>query len=139
MIVLDSNVLSALMRPHRHEEIRDWMDSQPDSSLWTTSINLLEVRGGVLLLPDGRRKQLLLESLDLVTSRVLRGRILPFDVEAAMRSAEIYAVRQRKGINRETRDTQIAGIVMSRKASLATRNLRDFDDLDIPLVDPWAA
>ena len=76
-------------------------------------------------------------AFDRMLVELFVSRILPFDHEAAENSARIQADRIRRGINKETRDTQIAGIVMSRRATLATRNVRDFQDLDIPLVDPW--
>ena len=139
MIVLDSNVISALMQPHRNESVRIWLDRQPQAPLWTTSVNVLEVRGGLLLLPEGRRRVALMAAFDRVLAELLAERILPFDREAAEHSARIQADRIRRGINKETRDTQIAGIAMARRATLATRNVRDFQDLDIPLVDPWTA
>jgi predicted nucleic acid-binding protein len=139
MIVLDSNVISALMQPHQNGGVCGWLDRQPRATLWTTSVSILKIRGGLLLLPEGRRKAALMAAFDRVLVELFIGRILPFDHEAAENSARIQADRIRRGINKETRDTQIAGIVMSRRATLATRNVRDFQDLDIPLVDPWTA
>ncbi|MBN9037857.1 MAG: type II toxin-antitoxin system VapC family toxin [Rhizobiales bacterium] len=139
MIVLDSNVTSALMQPHQNGSVRTWLDRQPQATLWTTSVSVLEIRGGLLLLPEGRRRGALMAAFDRMLVELFVGRILPFDHEAAENSARIQADRIRRGINKETRDTQIAGIVMSRRATLATRNVRDFQDLDIPLVDPWIA
>ena len=138
MIVLDTNVISALMRPHRSMEIRGWLDMQPAEALWTTTVTVYEIRAGIGMLPDGRRRRMLEEAFATSLDRMLDGRILPFDLEAAEHAAAILSRRLRAGINKETRDTQIAGIVASRRATLATRNLRDCGDLDIPLVDPWA-
>ena len=139
MIILDSNVISALMSPHQDAEVRGWLNNQPASSLWTTSVNVLEINAGILLLPEGRRKDALLQSFFAVTSTMLGGRVLPFDLEAAEHAARLFATRHLSGINKETRDTQIAGIALSRRATIATRNLRDFDDLKIPIVNPWTA
>jgi predicted nucleic acid-binding protein len=139
MIVLDTNVISALMRPKLHPEIIAWQDNQPRSSVWTTAISVLEARSGIYLLPSGRRRDDLNEALNALLARAIEGRVLPFDLEAAERSAAIIAERTPRGRNVGTRDTQIAGIVTSRKATLATRNIKDFDDLDIALVNPWEA
>jgi predicted nucleic acid-binding protein len=139
MIVLDTNVISALMRPHRSVEILHWMDRQAAESLWTTTVSVYEIRAGIGLIPEGRRRRMLEEAFSIGIGRLLGRRILPFDLDAAEHAAVILARRLQGGINKETRDTQIAGIVMSRRATLATRNVKDFDDLDIGLVDPWTA
>jgi len=139
MIILDSNVISELMRPSPELKVRIWLDHIPHLELWTTTINLLELRGGILMLPEGRRRSAMSESLDRVLSIFMESRILPFDLEAAEQSAVLASERFRRGINKETRDTQIAGIAISRNATLATRNVRDFADLDLKLVDPWGA
>ena len=139
MIILDSNVISAMMQPHQNGKVGVWLDRQPQASLWTTSVSILEIKGGLLLLPEGRRRAGLMAAFDQALAELFVNRILPFDREAAEQSARIQADRIRRGINKETRDTQIAGIAMSRRATLATRNARDFQDLGIPLVDPWEA
>lgn len=139
MIVLDTNVISALMRPHRSVEIWNWLDRQPAETLWTTTVSVYEIRAGIGLLPEGRRRRMLEDAFAASMEGVLGGRILPFDLDAAEHAAAILARRLQNGINKETRDTQIAGIVAARGAVLATRNLKDFDDLDIALVDPWTA
>jgi predicted nucleic acid-binding protein len=139
MIILDSNVLSALMRPRRNDEIRGWLDRQPAEMLCTTTVSVSEIMAGVGMLPDGKRKRMLGEAFAMTFNRVLGGRVLPFDLAAAQQAAIILSRRLLAGINKETRDTQIAGICLSRDATLATRNVKDFDDLDIPLIDPWNA
>jgi toxin FitB len=137
MIVLDTNVISALMRPKLHPEIIAWQDRQPHSSIWTTAISILEARSGIHLLPAGRRRDDLNAGLNALLAQAIAGRVLPFDLDAAEMSATIVAARVPVGRNIDTRDTEIAGIIMSRNATLATRNTRDFDDLDIALVNPW--
>lgn len=139
MIVLDTGVISALMRPHRSVEIRSWLDRQPPETLWTTTVSVYEILAGLGMLPEGRRRRMLEDALTVNIDGALGGRILPFDLEAAKHAAAILAQRLRRGISKETRDTQIAGIVAARNAVFATRNVKDFDDLDIGLVDPWAA
>lgn len=138
MIVLDTNVISALMRPHRSAELRDWLDRQPFESIWTTTISVYEILAGIEMLPVGKRRRMLEEAFEASVA-LLAGRILPFDLNAAEHAAAILSSRLLRGVNKETRDTQIAGIVMSRAATLATRNVKDFQDLDIVLVDPWSA
>jgi toxin FitB len=138
MIVLDTDVLSGLVRPRFNPEVTDWLDKQPRESIWTTAVNIFESRSGINLLPVGRRRQDLNKALDEVLDR-LGDHVLPFDRAAAETSARIIEARIPKGRNVGSRDTQIAGIVMSRNAVLATRNTKDFSDLEIALVNPWQA
>ena len=137
MIVLDTNVISALMRPEENPVVVQWLNGQPTRSVWTTATTVLEVRYGLLILPAGRRREGLVARFDHVLDNSLEGRVLKFDRLSAERAAEVSARRRTVGSTVATHDTQIAGIVMSRNATLATRNLRDFDDLDIALVNPW--
>lgn len=139
MIVLDTNVMSALMRPDRNETVVAWADRQPAAQLWTTSVCLMEVRLGLLLMPEGRRRADLEQGFARLLAGQLRDRVLPLDSDAAEAASRVAAIQQRRGVNAEFGDYQIAGIVMSRRATLATRNVGDFQDLDIPLVDPWIA
>jgi hypothetical protein len=106
---------------------------------WTTAVSVLETRSGILLLPAGRRHDELNASFDIVLEQVLDGRVLPFDAQAAEQSARIVSARITQGRNIGSRDAQIAGIVLSRKAQLATRNIKDFAGLDMALVNPWEA
>ncbi|MEQ1952735.1 type II toxin-antitoxin system VapC family toxin [Mesorhizobium sp. CN2-181] len=137
MIVFDTNVLSALMMPERNAAIVEWADGQPAESIWTTAVCVLEIRTGILFLPDGRRKERLGAGFSRLLREQLSGRILPFDADAAERAAGIAASRTLRGSNVGTWDIQIAGIVIVRNATLATRNTKDFGDLDIRLVNPW--
>lgn len=139
MIVLDSNVLSALMRPDHDAIVADWLDSQPRSSIWTTSVTVLELRSGIRLLPKGKRRDALNQGLNRLITDLLQRRILAFDLDAAEHAAEIYAVQHKTGRNPGIRDIQIAGIARSRNAGLATRNIRHFKDLNLRLIDPWAS
>jgi predicted nucleic acid-binding protein len=138
MIVLDTNVLSALMRQVPDPKAVTWLDRQARSSVWTTSITILEIRFGLQIMATGKRRSLLLKALEELLDQ-LGHRIAPFDEEAADQAADLMALRQRKGRMVELRDTMIAGIVLARHATLATRNSIHFDDLSLPLINPWAA
>ena len=138
MILLDTNVLSALMRREAEATVVGWLDSQPPESVWTTSITVFEVRLGLELLAAGRRRRLLEEAFAKALEEDLENRVAAFDPPAAEAAARIAAERRRAGRPVEVRDVQIAGIAMSRKATLATRNLRHFEDLGLNLVDPWS-
>lgn len=139
MIILDTNVLSALMRRDPDAAVVDWMDRQPAESLWLTSITVFEAHLGLALLPAGRRRRALEEAFVLLLLEDLENRVLDFDVPAATAAAKLAAARQRAGRPADMRDTQIAGIALARRATLATRNVRHFADLDVPVVDPWTA
>ena len=137
MIILDTNVLSALMRPRPEAAVVSWLDQQPAASIWLTSITVFESRLGLALLPAGKRRQALEAGFERLLADDLGNRVLPFDAEAAAQAALIGAARQRAGRSVDIRDTQIAGIAVARRATLATRNLRHFDDLPTAVVNPW--
>ena len=137
MIILDTNVLSALMRPRPEAAVVSWLDQQPAASIWLTSITVFESRLGLALLPAGKRRQALEAGFERLLADDLGNRVLPFDAEAAAQAALIGAARQRAGRSVDIRDTQIAGIAVARRATLATRNLLHFDDLPTAVVNPW--
>ena len=139
MIILDTNVLSELMLPAPEKGVIDWVDAQPRSSLWTTAITIMEIRYGLQILPGGRRRSVLLQRLEAALNLKIEGRIVSFDTAAAEHAGDIMAERQRKGRPIEIRDTMIAGIALASHATLATRDVRHFQDLSIPIVDPWAS
>ncbi len=139
MIVLDTNVLSALMRRAADPVVVDWLDAQPPESIWTTAITTFEVRFGLEILADGRRRKTLEAAFNEALDEDLAGRVLPFDAAAAAASAVIAGRQRGAGRPVEIRDVQIAGIVAARKAILATRNTRHFDGTGIALIDPWSA
>lgn len=138
MIILDTNVLSALMRQEPETEVVAWLDLQPADSVWITSITLFEARLGLALLPKGRRQRVLEAAFDRLLKEDLEDRVLDFDRAAATEAAALAAARRKAGRPVDMRDTQIAGIALARRASLATRNVRHFGDLKVPVVDPWA-
>ena len=138
MILLDTNVLSALMRRAPEPAVVRWLDAQPAESIWTTSITAFEIRTGLERLPSGRRRRELEAAFTLLLEQDLEGRVQPFDMAAADAAGRIAARRQAEGRSVEIRDVQIAGIAAARRAPLATRNTRHFDGLGIDLVDPWS-
>ncbi len=138
MILLDTNVVSALMRRDPEPAVVAWLDERPAESIWTTSITVFEVRTGLELLKPGRRREQLESAFDKLLADELDGRVQPFDQAAAVAAGTIAADRQSSGRTLEIRDVQIAGIATARKAILATRNTRHFDGLGIDLVDPWS-
>jgi toxin FitB len=138
MIILDTNVLSALMSRTPDERVAAWLDRQPRTSIWTTSVTIFEVRFGLEIMPSGKRRASLVEDFEkLLTS--INHRIAPFDTEAAQHAGTLMASRKMQGRPRELRDTMIAGIVLAHHGTLATRNTRDFDDISATCVDPWTA
>jgi len=139
MILLDTNVVSALMRRNPVATVVGWLDQQPAESIWTTSITVFEVRTGLELLAPSRRRQQLERAFDELLAEELERRVQSFDQAAAVAAGTIAAQRQSAGRTVEIRDVQIAGIATARRATLATRNTRHFDGLGIDLVDPWSA
>ena len=137
MIILDTNVLSALMRKPPEAPVVAWLDRQPAESVWITSITLFEARLGLALLPKGRRQRALETAFARLLEEDLENRVLDFDGAAAAEAASLAAGRQKAGRPVDMRDTQIAGIALARRAMLATRNLRHFADLKVPVADPW--
>ncbi len=139
MILLDTNVLSELMRRQPEARVIVWLDAQPQESVWTTSISIFETRLGLERLAAGKRRQALEEAFGAMIDEDFENRVVVFDRPAAEAAASLAAERFRAGRPVDFRDVQIAGITAARKATLATRNLRHFDGLGLNLVDPWAS
>lgn len=139
MIILDTNVVSALTRSKPEQHVREWLDRQAPSSVWTTSVTVLEMRFGLAIMALGRERSRLEREIEGVLRRDLAERILPFDAAAAEETAALMAARRRSGRIGELRDAMIAGIAIARHATLATHNTRHFADLPVAVVDPWAA
>jgi predicted nucleic acid-binding protein len=138
MIILDTNVLSALMRQTPDRNVIVWLDKQPRTSIWTTSITILEVRFGLQIMSLGKRRSLLIQTFEAVLDKIGH-RVAPFDAAAAQRAGDLMASRQKKGRPGELRDTMIAGIVLAHHATLATRNATHFEDVSVPVINPWLA
>jgi toxin FitB len=139
VIILDTNVLSALMREAPEPVVVKWLDLQPAQSIWITSITLFEARLGLALLPRGRKRQALESAFAQLLENDLGNRVLDFDSAAATQAAQLAAGRQKAGRPIDMRDTQIAGIGLARRAALATRNVKHFQDLNVPVINPWGA
>ena len=136
MIVLDTNVLSALMRQTPDKNVIVWLDKQPRTSIWTTAVTILEIRFGLQVMPLGKRRSLLIREFETVLDKI-GYRVAPFDAAAAQQAGDLMASRQKKGRPGDLRDTMIAGIVLARHATLATRNITHFEDLSVPVINPW--
>ncbi len=138
MIILDTNVLSAVMRQTPEKHVVAWLDQQPRTSVWTTSVTVLEIGFGLQIMPLGKRRALLIESFDALLDKIGQ-RVAPFDADAAQYAANLMAARQKKGRPGDLRDTMIAGIVLAHHATLATCNVAHFADLSVPVVNPWVS
>jgi predicted nucleic acid-binding protein len=112
------------------------LDRQPRTSVWTTSVTILEIRFGLQILSAGKRRSLLMEAFETVLDTIGQ-RIAPFDTTAAQHAGDLMASRQKKGRPVELRDTMIAGIVLARHATFATRNTTHFEDISTSVVNPW--
>lgn len=139
MILLDTNVLSALMRREADPALVAWLDAQPPESIWTTAITVFEIRFGLGILAKGRKRKALEEAFASALDEDFEGRVLAFDQAAADAAAAIAARQRQAGRPVEIRDVQIAGIAAARKAALATRNTRHFEGTGITLIDPWVS
>jgi toxin FitB len=139
VIILDSNVLSALMQPVPVSAAVAWLDGQPAESIWTAAVTVFEIEFGIALLPSGRRRRRLQENFGRVLREELEDRVLAFDQRSAEAAARLATDRQRAGRPVDFRDTQIAGIAIARRATVATRNVRHFRGLNVAVVDPWSA
>jgi predicted nucleic acid-binding protein len=137
MIILDTNVISALMRVEPEQSVIEWLDGQPSSSIWITAVTVMEIHFGLQTMPLGRHRQGFRKSFEQLLQSEIEGRIAPFDTDAARHAADLMAVRKRKGRPGEVRDTMIAGIALARHATLATRNSSHFADLSVTVVNPW--
>ncbi|WP_036013976.1 type II toxin-antitoxin system VapC family toxin [Bradyrhizobium yuanmingense] len=137
MIVLDTNVVSEFMRPAPSAAVERWMSAVPPAGIFISSITEAELRYGLALLPAGRRQRHLIVQAEAMLAEDFAGRILPFDSSAAVAFARIAAGRRLAGRPISQSDAQIAAITASRGASLATRNIADFADCGINLIDPW--
>jgi predicted nucleic acid-binding protein len=138
MIVVDTNVLSEVMRPVPSGKVVRWMAANPASVLFTTTITLGEVLFGLELLPSGKRRIALQEAIRIMFEQEFAGRILTFDMAAARAFADISAKCRRLGRPIGEMDAQIGGIALSQGAAIATHNVRDFKNCGVELIDPWA-
>lgn len=137
MIVLDTNVVSELMKPSPSATVTGWIVRQPASALYTTSVTQAEILHGVLLLPVGKRRAALEAAAEAMFDEDFAGRVLPFGGEAARVYAQIAAHRRRSGKPISHFDAQIAAIARSARAAVATRNVSDYEECGVKVLNPW--
>lgn len=139
MIVLDTDVLSELMKPAPAEKVVDWTAAQPATSLYTTSITQVEILHGIMLMPSGRRRSAIEAAAEAMFREDFGGRILSFGSDAAYAYARITAERRRAGRPISQFDAQIAAIARSAGAAIATRNVTNYDACGVRVINPWSA
>ena len=139
MILLDTNILSELMRPAPEPAVEQWLADQPAASVFISAITEAELRYGLALMPSGKRRSALAVEIEAMLGEDFSGRILPFDSPAAVAFAEIAAERRQAGRPISQADAQIAAIARSRGAALATRNVPDFEGCGVEIINPWSS
>lgn len=139
MFVLDTNILSALMTPEPVPEVAAWVARQPARLLFTASICQAEILSGIAIMPEGRRRQALEAAARAMFLEDFDGRVLPFDTEAAVAYADLFAARRRAGRPTATVDLVIASVARSKAASVVTRDTGGFEHCGITLINPWEA
>jgi predicted nucleic acid-binding protein len=137
MIVLDTNVLSEVLRPEPEPRVLAWLDEQPANSIFTTAVTQGEILYGIRLLADGQRRRKLWDAASFMFNDDFAGRVLSFDSEAADHYAQIGASRRSAGRPISQFDATIAAITRAHGATLATRNSKDFEDCGVKVVNPW--
>jgi toxin FitB len=137
MIVLDTNVLSETLRPIPDPQVMAWLAAQPRAALFTTAVTEAEILYGLGLLPEGTRKEALSIAIKAIFDEDFASTLLSFDSDAADQYAQIAVTRRNGGRPISQFDAMIAAITRSRGATLATRNVKDFVDCGIPIIDPW--
>jgi len=137
MVLLDTNVVSEIMLPAPDARVLRWLDQQPPQSIWITTVTLYEIRYGLQSMPAGKKQTALLAMLERWLAEVVQHRIASFDETAARQAADLAAALKSKGRPRDPRDTMIAGIVLASHATLATRNVKHFQDIAKSVVNPW--
>jgi predicted nucleic acid-binding protein len=138
MFLLDTNVLSALMRATPAPEVSAFVSRQPAERLFTAAVCQAEILAGLAVMPEGRRRLALEAAARAMFQEDFDGRVLPFDRGAAIAYAEIFAGRRRLGRPSAMADLMIASVARSQGFSVVTRNVADFSDCGVAVVDPWA-
>ncbi|MFG3339871.1 type II toxin-antitoxin system VapC family toxin [Glycomyces sp. NPDC048151] len=137
MIILDTNVISETYRDYPEDRVVDWLASLDRSRVTTTAVNIAELRMGVAIMPEGRKRKTLQGLVDNTIASIGVDRIEVFSATAAYKYGEVCGERHRIGRPIETEDAMIAAICIARGATLATRNTKDFDGLRMTLINPW--
>jgi toxin FitB len=139
LIVLDTNVVSEMMRARPEPAVLAWLDRQASGELWLSAIVAAELMFGVARLPDGTRKRQLAQAVQATLEEEFAGRVLPFDLASASVYADLCAQRERAGLPAAMADAQIAATCLAHGATLATRNHAHFEGLGLGMIDPWAS
>jgi len=139
MILLDTNVISELMREHPEPAVSAWLDEQPEQELWTASVILAELLSGIDMMPAGRGQKALRDAVEGMIAEDFRGRIVDFDLPAARQYGKILATRRNMGRPIREFDAQIAAIASVHRAKLATRDVNDFVACGLNVLNPWLA
>jgi toxin FitB len=139
MFVLDTNILSAMMSTRVVPEVAEWIARQPVDLLCTTSVSQAEILSGLAIMPESRRRSDLEAAARAMFLEDFEGRVLPFDIDAAIAYADIFAARRRAGRPAATIDLMIASVARSRSASVVTRDVSGFEGCGIRVIDPWKA
>ncbi len=138
MILLDTNILSELMKGSPSQRVLDWINHLPPADLWVSAISQAEIMLGIALLPSGKRQDALTVAADTMFADDFTGRCLPFDHTATSHYAQLVVHRTRLGLPISTEDAQIAAIALSHGLELATRNVKDFDGIaGLRVLNPW--
>jgi len=137
MIILDTNVISEMMRAAPSPGVETWLASQNAGQIYLTAVTVAELRTGLAILPQGRRRDDLARAVDSTLGQDFQGRILSFDSTAANAYATIAAARREAGRPISVFDCQIVAIAQSRNAALATRDVHDFDGCGVTVINPW--
>jgi len=137
MLVLDTNMLSAMMSAEPIRKVADWILDQPSEELFTAAVCQAEILSGISILPNGRRRAALEKAARAMFADDFHGRVLPFDTEAAAAYAEVFANRRKAGRPAGTVDLMLAAIARVRGASVVTRNVADFEGVGLTIINPW--
>ena len=136
--LLDTNVVSEMLRPSPNPAVESWVAQRPAAELYFSAVGEAELRYGVAMLPEGQRKDALATAIEGILREDFENRILPFDSSAARAYANIAAAHHAAGRTVAPADCQIAATAHSRGMTVVTRNVRDFEEIGIEVVDPWA-
>lgn len=138
MIILDTNIVSEIMKLEPEPNVLKWYNSTGGELIWQNAISIYEIQFGLSLMPDGRKKETLQQSFNRMLRERFSQRVIEFDVNAAIAASEVNAQQKRIGRNCDIRDAQIAGIALARGASLATRNVKDFEFEGLKVINPFS-
>jgi len=137
VILLDTNVVSAVMQKHPEPAVLQWLNDQNSAEIWLPSVVVFELRYGAAIHPDPDRRRRLQDGVQMLLDQLIQERVASMDALAAQKAAFLAAARRAKGRVVDLRDTLIAGIALACEAQLATRNVRHFHDTTISLINPF--